>query len=125
MKLTIEKITRYDKNKDGLPLVNKQGKPYIRLSVTAGGKTYSAFGGQWNDKWKVGDTIEADVVANGQYFNIVAPKPMDKLEGRIVELEKQVALLAKMIQAKNFMSASELEDTDEEPPMISDDDLPF
>lgn len=92
-KLLIEKIFRNEKDKNGQPLVNKNGKSYVRLTVVAGGQNYSAFGGTWNDTWKVGDTIDVNVTENGQYKNIEAPKPTDALTARLNELEERIKKL--------------------------------
>jgi len=101
MKLVIEKLTRTDKNKEGQPLVNKQGKSYTRLSICAGGVWYSAFGGTWNDSWKVGDTIEVKVTENGQYKNIEAPKATDSLEANIKDLQERVKHLEYLLKVSD------------------------
>jgi len=90
MKILIEKIFRNDKSKDGSLLVNKNGKAYTRLTVVSSGINYSAFGGTWNDSWKVGDTIDVKVTENGQYKNIEAPKPTDEIVARLDELKTRM-----------------------------------
>lgn len=77
MKIKIEKLYRNDKDKDGKPLMSRQGKPYSKINIIADEKMYSGFSGKWNESWKVGDEVEVEVeeaVYNGKtYYNLKAP----------------------------------------------------
>jgi hypothetical protein len=67
MKIKIEKISK----RDG---TTKDGRPYVQLGVFSNGKWASAFQGDWNENWKVGDEIDVEIEENGKYRNIKAPK---------------------------------------------------
>lgn len=76
----MEKLTfvgRYDKKKDGTPLVSKAGKPYtsVRIKTEKHGDQYlSGFGNKDNADWKVGDEVEIEVEQKGEYLNFTTPK---------------------------------------------------
>jgi len=75
LKLTF--VGRYDKKKDGTPLVSAKGKPYtsVRIKTEEYGDQYlSGFGGVGNANWKVGDTVEVEVEKKGEYLNFSLPK---------------------------------------------------
>lgn len=92
-KLTLTKVFRATTNRDGTPLVSKNGKPYTRLLLKAekyGDKWISGFGNSSNASWKDGDTVEVQVTQNGDYLNFETPKREDKIEARLKKLEDAV-----------------------------------
>jgi len=99
MQLTITKVYRTSKNKDGQPLINKKGQPYERLAIQCseyGEKWLSGFSASWNTSWVEGDTVEVEVTESGQYLNISRPDPMFALGAlslRVAALELKVSSL--------------------------------
>lgn len=100
--MRITKISRFTTGKDNKPLINKNGKPYTRVSIKVAehGDTFlSGFGDPANESWKEGDDVEItvdEVESNGKkYLNFSMPKKIDKgveailkgLEARIKALE--------------------------------------
>jgi len=84
MKLTLTKVYRNDKDKQGQPLRTKDGRAYTKVAVKCveyGDKYISFFGHKDNASWKEGDTIEAEVEQRGEYLNgSTKPKPVSREE---------------------------------------------
>ena len=75
--LTITRIYTTDKDKNGNPLMSKQGKPYTRMSIQTqeyGEKWLSGFKNQTSGSWKVGEKVDVIVKESGQYLNFETPK---------------------------------------------------
>lgn len=92
-KLTITRVFRSDKDKEGKPLKTKDGRAYEKIAIKTkeyGDKWLSGFGSNWNGSWKEGDIIQVDVEANGEYLNIKKPDPIAALEKRVELLEREV-----------------------------------
>lgn len=92
MKLTLTKVYRSDKDKEGKPLVGKFG-PYTKLAVKAnefGEKWLSGFSKPWNEKWNEGDVVEAEVEEKGEYLNLKEADPLKALTARVLALEEAV-----------------------------------
>lgn len=122
MKLSITKIYRSWKNKEGNPLKTKDGREYERVAIRCkehGEKWLSGFGGQWNSNWQIGDEVEVDIEEDGEYLNFRKPDPIKKLEERVTQLEDR---LEDHISADSKEAFEEEDNTDEE---IKDDDIPF
>ena len=82
MKLTISKITRNDKDKNGNPYRNKSGYPSVRVAIQTvekPGVWLSCFDSR-NDTggWKDGDVIEVEIeekrVGDNVYYNFRLPR---------------------------------------------------
>ena len=154
MKLTITRISRKSTDKDGNPLMTSDHRPYERLGIKVreyGEKWLSGFSSQWNQDWKEGDTVDADVEENGQYLNLKKPDPMSELfravnrhaavipalEKRIVTLEgivdrlerkdtnTHVVARVKREDEAFDVSGAPIVDVEDIPPTIAPDDLPF
>ena len=83
------------RNKDGSNYVDKNGKPFIRVSITAEGLERSASALVYRNidpiySWKAGDEVQAIVEQNGEYLNIRAAGRLDMLESRIEALERKL-----------------------------------
>lgn len=132
MKLTITKIYRNNKSKEGVPFVSKKGNPYVKVSIKTqeyGDKWLSGFGGGWNMGWKEGDVVEVEVKPNGEYLNFERLDPVIVLTQRIETLERIVATIKKQI-TEDVRGETTIEEPPlpEEPPMEEDinmDDIPF
>jgi GH35 family endo-1,4-beta-xylanase len=111
MKLTLTKVYRNDKDKQGQPLRTKDGRAYTRLAVKCveyGDKYISFFGHKDNASWKEGDTIEAEVEQRGEYLNgSTKPKPVSREEfNELVERVK--ALESGKVAEVNLEEESDL-----------------
>jgi len=80
---------------------SKAGKPFTSLSIKTdkhGDRFLGGFGNKDNESWQVGDSVEIDVVENGQYLNFEMPKKaggfgnskevVDKLDTIILMLKR-------------------------------------
>lgn len=99
-KIVINKIF-INSEKNGKPLLNKKNEPYKMCVIENGlGKKASMyigmFAGAWDkkldivSKWKAGDEVEVSLEQQGEYLNFNLPTNENKLEARIVVLEKAV-----------------------------------
>lgn len=118
MKLTLTKVIRKDTDKDGNKLITKDGRPWTRLAIQAqeyGQNWVTGFSSPWNQNWKEGDVVEADVedTADGKYHNLKRPDPVARLAERVLALEKDVAGLKTLL------------DPQREEKTVRDTDLPF
>ncbi len=95
MKIKIVKLFRSDKNKDGKPLITKDGRTYSKIAIQTDeyqGRWISGFVNQENASWKVGDEvnikIEEVATSTGNiYLNFKGVDRVDMLEERIKTLE--------------------------------------
>jgi hypothetical protein len=94
MKITLSKIYRTTKTKDGKPLTTKDGRNYERLSVKCqeyGEQWLSGFGSNWNTMWAEGDTVEVEIKKvnkdGKEYLNFERIDKLSELENRIKALE--------------------------------------
>ena len=97
MQITLTKLFRTNKNKDGELLMGKNGKNYERLSIQCqeyGDKWISGFGGQWNSYWNEGDKINIEIkeVTSGDktYLNFEKIDQNKLIEDRLSKLEDAV-----------------------------------
>lgn len=81
MKITLTKISHFDKDKEGRPFTTKDGKPYTRCllkCVEYGDQLLSGFGGRTTREWKEGQTVDVvvteKVVNEKTYLNFNVPK---------------------------------------------------
>jgi len=93
-KVTIEKISRFTKDKNGNPLKGSNGKSYERVLLTVNGKTISGFGSQSNADWQVGEEVTIDITKvdkDGKtYYNFAPVNATSMLLQRVEQLEKKV-----------------------------------
>ena len=92
-KVTLTRLNRSTTDKDGNPLMGRNGKPYTRLGIQTveyADKWLSGFGGYTNEKWKEGDVVTIDVTQNGEYLNFSSLSKIDLLEKRVEALEAQI-----------------------------------
>lgn len=115
MKVKIERMTSYTKDRDGNFYVAKNGNRYKRVGIHDGEKWYSVFDFDgWTDGWKEGDEIDVEVKEvekDGKtYYNIEQPNWKKLIEDRL-----------RVIEDKLGIKGSVQEDDEEVPP----DSLPF
>lgn len=105
----ITRIAKFDKNKQGQPLVTKNGKPYTRLLINTdkyGEQPLSGFANSETDSWKEGDSVEVKVekvnVNGREFLNFSTPRKEDKLQGEITSVRKEQMLqrntIAKLVE---------------------------
>ena len=93
-KLTITKIHRSNKDKEGKELIGKNGRPYTRVGIKTmqyGEKWLSGFENRQNANWKEGDSVEVIVEQKGEYLNfrtISIDERVDELEKRMNNVER-------------------------------------
>lgn len=134
--IIISKIYINKTAKDGSPLVNQKGQPYVMAVLeNSEGKKASCYIGQFHgawdkkldviSKWKSGDKVRVNLEQNGQYINFSLPTKTEELEERVAKLE-QVVFGTKNAPATNQMLNSatptpkatvEAEFSPEEPPI--------
>lgn len=100
MLIKIEKLIIRDTDKDGKPLINKQGKPYKRLSVFSDGRWYSGFHGKWSEGFAEGMEVDVEIseaVWSGKtFYNIKEISLETKLQDvlkKMESLEKRISVL--------------------------------
>ena len=96
-KLTITKVFKSDKDKNGNLLKTKDGRAYQKLAIKTkeyGDRWISGFLSFWNQDWKEGMIVGASVEPNGDFLNLKKPDPVDELrqefKARIEALEQVV-----------------------------------
>jgi hypothetical protein len=81
----------------------------------------SCFASQMTAEWQEGSTQEMDLVQNGQYWNIVTPKPQDEMLVMLKRIEEKIDRLIKTDVASIPPDIDD-DPQHEEPP---DDNIPF
>jgi hypothetical protein len=77
MEVTITRITKFDKDRNGIPLSTKTGKRYTSLRFQCneyGSRWVSGFENHDNKDWKEGDTVDVNIEEKGDYLNFSMPK---------------------------------------------------
>lgn len=94
-KVTIGRISFFDKDKEGNQLKNKDGKPYTRCLIdTVDGRKVSGFANETSRQWHQGDEVEMDIEQKGEYWNFKTIKK----EGGVVNQE-QIDRIENMVKA--------------------------
>jgi hypothetical protein len=118
MQLTITQISRKDKTSA------KSGKPFESVGIKTqeyGDKWLSGFGRADNKSWKVGDTVDVNVVEKGEYLNFEMPERQKSLgygiedRDRLLRVEiqtQQILAIVKALAAKpeNVIGPNEMPD---------------
>jgi len=137
MNITITKIHRSDKDKEGKAYVTKDGRPYTRLGLQTkehGTKWLSGFENYTTKNWKEGDSVDVEVseVAGKDgtvYLNFKMISEIDKVwkelqrqTGKIMGIEKRIADIM-----RNFgeVPDTEIEKVNEDLNEVKEADLPF
>ena len=121
-KVKISSVTHYEKDKQGNPLISKQGKPYSRCMIkTQDNRTLSGFGSQVTQAWKPNDEVEIEITQNGQWLNFrLPPKQPTRDEFASLSFElKALTVRIETLERKVFGSVEEEIDEvfdNEEPP---------
>ena len=101
MQVTLTKVHRTDKNKNGDPLINRNGQPYTRTSIKTqehNDRWLNGFGNQENAQWQIGQQVEIIIEENGQYLNFKMPRSessisrveFDDLKAHVKSLEDAI-----------------------------------
>jgi hypothetical protein len=115
MKLTITKVFRADKAKDGTKYMTKgvrnpdgswkiEPRPYSKIGIKTkeyGDKWISGFDAFWNRDWKEGMEVETEVEQNGDFLNLKKPDPMADILKVINDLAERVAKLESSIHPQS------------------------
>lgn len=103
-KITLTKVFRSDKDKNGNLLKTKDGRGYTKIAIKAqeyGDKWLSGFDNKITCNWKEGDVVEVDVEQKGEYLNFKTVSEFQKLWLAIKEINTNLA----EIRASNGMAA--------------------
>ena len=103
-KLTITRIHKSDKDKNGNLLKTKDGRAYSKLAIKTkeyGDKWISGFLSFWNEHWVEGQVVGAVVEPNGDFLNLKKPDPVAELEERVKILEQQMSTVLNLPQGHN------------------------
>lgn len=93
MKLTLTKVFISDKDKNGQPLVGQNGRPYKKIAIKAreyGERWLSGFVSSWNENWREGQTVDAEVEQRGDYLNLKRPDPMQEVHDQLNRIERML-----------------------------------
>ena len=103
MKVTIKGIWRNTTDRQGKPLIGRNGQPYTKLSLKTqehGDRYIYGFGNQDNARWNNGDIVEIEVwedtYQDKQYLKFKMPKrtitreEFEALSAKVEALEKKV-----------------------------------
>lgn len=134
--VTITKLYVNDKNKNGEPLVNSNGKPFKKISIQTnkhGNKYLSSFFNNNMASWKVGDTVEIITEQNGQWLNFkLPPKSESQIEVTKEEFNRLVVRVTQLERSgfKSPQASFPLDELDnfKEPVntvAIANDEVPF
>jgi hypothetical protein len=101
-KLTITKVYKNNKDKQGNLFKFSSGEPYTKLAILTqeyGDKKWiSGFLSEGNKDWKDGDVVEVIVEEKGEWLNFKIPE--SPLEKRVRQLESRIADLDKELEGK-------------------------
>ena len=92
-KIKLTNIQHYSKDKQGNPLIGKNG-PYEKCVLTAGGKKYYGFGNSTTKYFQVGQEVEVEVTERNGFLNFKLPPKtvsraeFDELKLRVEALEQ-------------------------------------
>lgn len=110
MKVTITRINRRDKNKEGVPYTGKYG-PYSLVGMLTkeyGAEWLQGFSNPTNDRWGEGDQVEIEVTTkmyNGkETLNFSNPSPMKVMETKIGDIEKRLSFLEAIQKGRGQVS---------------------
>lgn len=131
MEINLTKVFRSDKNKEGKPLMTKDGRPYTKLAIKAqeyGDKWLSGFDGYATKNWKEGDKVEVEVEQKGEYLNFKVQSQQDKAWTAIAALSKKI--LQMEVEINRLKTGTPPVDgfplnRDADIPVINDEDIPF
>ena len=100
MKLNITSVTRYDKDREGKPLMTRDNRPYTRLVIRTKeyDKPLSGFDSIQTQNLKEGDVLEAEVEQKGEYLNFKLPNKQDLLGKQLEELQSRVMKIQLMVE---------------------------
>jgi len=96
MKVTLTKIYKTNKDKEGNELKSKKGFPYTRMSIKTeehGDKWVSGFENKDNKDWKEGDTVEVELKENGEYLNFETPKAEEVAYHQMTDILNSLATI--------------------------------
>lgn len=119
MQVTLTKIQRFTKDKEGNDLIAQsgfnKGKPFTRLVIYTQEheKSLSGFDSAVSANWKEGDKVEIEVKENGQYLNFSVPKTGGSMtqedRDRLLRVEIIVTQILSLLKTKT-------PELDDEPP---------
>lgn len=96
MKVTLTTVYKSDKDKQGQPLINKNGKPYTKLAIKTkehDDTWLSGFDGKLTTGWIAGAEVEIEVKKNGNWTNFTPMDPDKVGRAEFDDLVKRVSAL--------------------------------
>lgn len=108
MRVRIDKIYHNETDRNGQPLINKNGRPYSKCVIVSGDTRYYGFDNKTTKGWKEGDEVEIEVTENNGYKNFRLPDPnklllerIEALEAKIEEQEIQLDMIRRYFDEKS------------------------
>lgn len=132
---TLTFVKRDSTDKEGNPLVTKDGRPYVRMSIkvaSRGDRYLSGFGNAANGGWQVGDEVDIVITEsdkldkNGKpYLNFSLPKPEDKANEALNKILMEITPIKLMLQEILSHVKPRKKSPQEVDEDINIDDVPF
>lgn len=86
-KVVLTRVSHFENDKEGKPLVSRTGKPYTRCLIDlADGRKASGFGNKVTRGWSDGAEVEIELTQSGDYWNFSVPKGQ---EGGFTEADRE------------------------------------
>lgn len=131
-KLHLTRVYRNDNDKNGQPLVGRNGKPYSKIAIKTveyGDQWINGFGNRDNEKWNDGDEVFGKVVKNGTYLNLERVSELEQVMEKLVVIENKLdmALKGNSKPEPDYLTdemTKKYKSGDIEP-VINDEDIPF
>ena len=128
MQVTLLKIHKSDKSKDGKPFVTKDGRTYTRVGIQTqehGNVWLSGFEGRETSSWVEGAKVEIEVTKNGEYTNFKVLSETDKMWKAINDILMRLVRVETDLRRQNSdMSDKERGHVEDRTP-IDESELPF
>jgi hypothetical protein len=128
MQAKLTKIYKTSNKKDGSPLIDRNGKPFTRLSIKVqeyGDKWLSGFSNPSNQTWREGDTVEIEVEQSGQYLNFKQPNPRTANLQQLQTIEKKLDEVLSILKGEGTLGAENLTQGQPEDDGPDVSDIPF
>lgn len=126
MEVTLTRVFRSWKDKEGNDLVSKSGRKYEKVLIKCqeyGDRWVSGFGSKSNQNWKEGDTVNIVVEEKGEYLNFKTVETNETSDNSKVMF--MLELIDKKLEAINKKISPTEKDATPDSDDINPDEIPF